>query len=271
MRKTIFAFALASTVLFTITSAGAIVGGTLDDGDPPSYPEVGALVGYYPPAGKEIAYCSGTLISPTVFLTAAHCGFLRDGNGGVRVTFDEKPFDEEYTAKANKHAGKFIPHRDYRSPTYHTVNENLNDVAVVVFDAPIDGITPAELPPEFYLDKIGLDQSSKFTSVGYGDTEFLNGPGGKETTHVQARNYALGSFNALTKQALHLSQNSTTGDGGTCYGDSGGPNFIGAVGETKIIASTTWTGDTYCEATNVTQRVDIPSVRKFLKDHVALP
>lgn len=259
MRKFVFAFAFACVVLFAVAPSGAIVGG-YPDGD--RHPAVGALVGYFPPAGKEIAYCSGTLISPTVFLTAAHCGFLPGDT--VEVTFDEV-----YTDKSFTRAGTFIAHPGYRSHG----NTPVNDVAVVKFDKPVKKITPAQLPTEGLLDQMTLTQSSKFTSVGYGDTEFVNGPGGKETTHVQARNYAVGSFDALTPQALHLSQNSATGDGGTCNGDSGGPNFIGAadIDETTIIAGTTSTGDTYCEATNVTQRVDIPSVRAFLKDYVILP
>lgn len=199
-------------------------------------------------------------MSDTVFLTAAHCGFL---GSDVKVTFDE-----EYAANAVTHTGTFEAHPDYRSYG----NTPVNDVAVVVLDDPVEGLDPATLPSERLLDGMDLHQWSPFTSVGYGDTEFVNGPGGKETVHVQARHYAVGSFDALTPQALHLSQNSATGDGGTCSGDSGGPNFIGAgTNETTIIAAVTSTGDTYCEATNVTQRVDIPSVRTFLGDYLTLP
>jgi len=62
------------------------------------------------------------------------------------------------------------------------------------------------------------------------------------------------------------------GDGGTCYGDSGGPNFLGAgASETNIIAGTTVTGDTPCRATNVDYRLDTPSARSFLGQFVTLP
>jgi secreted trypsin-like serine protease len=48
-----------------------------------------------------------------------------------------------------------------------------------------------------------------------------------------------------------------TGNGGTCYGDSGGPNFLGSgSGETNIVAGTTITGDTPCRSTNVDYRLD---------------
>jgi hypothetical protein len=61
-------------------------------------------------------------------------------------------------------------------------------------------------------------------------------------------------------------------DGGTCYGDSGGPNFLGAgADETNIVAGTTITGDSMCRATNVDYRMDTPSARGFLRQFVALP
>ena len=63
--------------------------------------------------------------------------------------------------------------------------------------------------------------------------------------------------------------NPAKGDGGTCYGDSGGPNFLGAgTGETDIVAGTTITGDFLCRATNVDYRMDTPSARAFLGRYV---
>ncbi len=195
--------------------AGAIVGGTEDKG---AHPEVGALVGPVP--GFNIAYCSAVLVSPRVVVTAAHCAFGFRGNGHG-VTFAEK---QEAGAPA-PHTGKLYQHPGFN----RQANTPVNDVAVVVLDQPVpDSITPGQLPPAGLLDQLGLTPQSKFTTVGYGDTEFVNGPGGKTTTHVQARHYAVGSFRALTPGALHLSQNAATGDGGSCNGDSGGPNYIGA-------------------------------------------
>lgn len=63
-----------------------------------------------------------------------------------------------------------------------------------------------------------------------------------------------------------------TGDGGTCYGDSGGPHFIHLDGqETDIIASITVTGDAPCKATDKTYRMDTESARSFLDNYVDLP
>jgi hypothetical protein len=50
----------------------------------------------------------------------------------------------------------------------------------------------------------------------------------------------------------------STGSGGTCYGDSGGPHFLGGV-ESNLIVSITVTGDAMCRATDKTYRLDTPS------------
>jgi secreted trypsin-like serine protease len=64
--------------------------------------------------------------------------------------------------------------------------------------------------------------------------------------------------------------NDAKGDGGTCYGDSGGPHFLGGV-ESNLIVSITVTGDAVCKATDKTYRMDIDSARDFLEDFVPLP
>jgi hypothetical protein len=74
-----------------------------------------------------------------------------------------------------------------------------------------------------------------------------------------------------SRRAGSTSPGTGQGDAGTCYGDSGGPNFLGGgATETNIVAATTITGDAVCRATNVTYRLDMPSVRHFLDDFVTL-
>jgi hypothetical protein len=110
------------------------------------------------------------------------------------------------------------------------------------------------------------------TPVGYGDRTVTNGPGGKTYGDVDTRYFATGTLNSVTPSWLHLSGNPSHGDGGTCYGDSGGPNFLGADStETNIIAAITITGDAVCRATNVDYRLDTASARSFLGQYVPLP
>jgi len=136
----------------------------------------------------------------------------------------------------------------------------------------VKGITPARLPEAGLLDRLGLTQTSRFTAVGYGGTEAVNQPGGPVISYPDIRMYSVSSFSALNPHWLRLSQNNARDDGGTCYGDSGGPNFIGAGStETDIIAAVTVTGDALCKSTNVTYRLDTESARPFLSAFVTLP
>lgn len=240
-----------------VACAAAVSVGAITYGYPDGnrHPNVGALVGTF--TSGTYPYCSGTLISPTVFVTAAHCDL---GTSRVSVTFDP-----EFTLKAKLYAGTY--HAD---PRYTWKQDDPHDVAVVVFDRPIQGITPARLPSAGQLNS--LDQDDRFTAVGYGGQEPVNAPGGPVIAYYDARQYAISSFNALNGAWLRLSQNPATDDGGTCYGDSGGPNFLGAgASETDIVAATTITGDALCKATNVTYRLDTAAARSFLAQFVTLP
>jgi hypothetical protein len=81
--------------------------------------------------------------------------------------------------------------------------------------------------------------------------------------------FAFSSFNSLNPGFMRLSLNVSTGNGGTCFGDSGGPNFFHHNGA-RLVAITI-TGDAVCRATNVVYRLDIASARSFLAPYVELP
>jgi hypothetical protein len=107
--------------------------------------------------------------------------------------------------------------------------------------------------------------------VGYG-AQSVTVEKGPAFHYSDTRFVTSGGLNSLTPSWLRLSMNPSKGDGGTCYGDSGGPNFLGAgATETNIVAATTITGDTTCRATNVDYRMDTASARAFLGRFVQLP
>lgn len=238
------------TLLSITTPVQAITYGELDG---TRHPNVGGLVSPSQYSDGTWLYCSGTLISPTVFLTAAHCD---EGTARVTVTFDP-----DYEAGDKTYTGTW-----YADPLYDQKQSDPHDIAVVVFDKPIKGIVPALLPAADSLSNLsGLQQ---FTSVGYGAYEVTNGPGGHQYLYNDVRMVATGTLNAINPAWLRISMNPATGNGGTCYGDSGGPNFLGT---TDILAATTITGDAICRSTNVTYRLDTPSARTFLGQFVTLP
>ena len=250
MRKLVLLMVVGSLAVFAVAvPVAAITNGDVD-GD--EHPSVGGLVSSTQYSDGTWIYCSGTLIAPTVFLTAAHCD---DDGASVTVTFDTAYVDGDQTYTGTFHADPMYA-ESYRQNDPH-------DIAVVVFDDDVVGITPADLPEAGSLS--GLARGQAITSVGYGAYDVSNAPGGKVFSYDDVRMTAVGSLRAVNKAWLRISMNPATGDGGTCYGDSGGPNFLG---NTNVIAATTITGDAVCRSTNTTYRLDTPAARAFLAQFV---
>jgi hypothetical protein len=165
------------------------------------------------------------------------------------------------------------PGTPHTNPDFPGPSSDAKEIAVVVLDEEVTGIRPALLPSAGLLDQLANDgalKSQRFTAVGYGVTERTHKPGSGAPVFGEGgtRMYAVSTFSALNKGFLRLSQNPSTGDGGTCYGDSGGPNFLG---NSRVIASITITGDIPCRSRNVTYRLDTPTAREFLGQFVVLP
>jgi secreted trypsin-like serine protease len=250
-RTGIAALTLAAALSVVAAAAHAVVYGTPDGN---GHPAVGGLVADQAYSDGTWIYCSGSLISPTVFLTAAHCG--EGGDGRVRVTFASAYQDGDKV-----YAGTF--HAD---PAYPGPESDPHDMAVVVLDKAVTGITPVTLPTAGSLSALAND--TPIVGVGYGAYAVPNGPGGHQYLYNDVRLAATGSLNSVTKSWLKISENSAQGYGGGCYGDSGGPNFLGS---TDVEAATTITGDAICRSTNVAYRLDTVSARDFLGHYVTLP
>jgi V8-like Glu-specific endopeptidase len=247
MRRLMISAAVVGLLSFAAPAA-AITYGT---GDGNGHPNVGGLVASQAYSDGTWIYCSGTLVAPRVFLTAAHCA---EGDR-VRVTFDAAYQDGDKVYEGTWHA----------DPLYNAAQSDPHDIAVVVLDS-TPKISPARLPAAGSLSK--LPNSQLFTSVGYGAYEVTNSPGGHQYLYNDVRMVATGTLNSINPSWLRISMNPSTGDGGTCYGDSGGPNFLGG---SNVVAATTITGDAICRSTNVDYRLDTPSARDFLDDYVTLP
>src|ERR671921_105534 len=246
-------FVIAGALLLSLLAAAPAAAITNGSPDGQAHPNVGGLVSPTQYSDGTWLYCSGTLISPTVFLTAAHCA--EDGER-VAVTFDTA-----YEAGDRVYYGTF-----QADPLYNQSQSDPHDIAVVVLDKAVRGITPAQLPTANSLSN--LSGSQQFTSVGYGAYEVTRGPGGHQYLYNDVRGVATGTLNSTNPSWLRISMNPSTGNGGTCYSDSGGPNFLGT---TQIIAAITITGDAVCRSTNVVYRLDTESARTFLGQYVTLP
>lgn len=266
----------ASLVLVSSVRVGAITYGFADTHN--SFPNVGAFIVKSPTTGRIYPICSGTLIAPDVFLTASHCTVYFDLVLAPRgftawVSFDSPiPFGELTTRRTKLIAVEQV----VTNPYYNQAQSDPGDIAVlVVSPRGTRGITPAVLPTQGLLDQLAAQNGLKdtvYTAVGYGVQNRVVGGGVPYFQDINPipRMYAFSSFDAINDAWLRLSQNPATGDGGTCSGDSGGPNFLMVNGLRTLVAITI-TGDAVCRATNVVYRTDTASARAFLAPYVALP
>jgi secreted trypsin-like serine protease len=263
---------LTAVPLAAVLIVGAARAITFGQPDGTLHPQVGALLADYDgeSPGPELL-CTGTLIggsktSAAVFLTAAHCtAFLESvGISQVWVTFAPS-YDEDSTSTAGLFPGTYVT-----NPAYPGKLPEIGDLAVVLLSGQ-PSVTPASLPTAGLLDKLkasGALNQTRFTTVGYGTVREDKTKGPQTLFFDGVRRYATQGYRSLENNWLNLSMNPSVGSGGTCYGDSGGPHFIG---DSLTIASITVTGDRWCRATDVTYRVDTPSARAFLGNYVTLP
>jgi trypsin len=257
----------------------AITGGEVDGN---AHPNV-AMIVFYKPDGRS--RCSAVLVSPTVLVTAAHC--LEGVRGKVIATFDPEapasPPAADDPGDGTSKSGYTAQPAGWLIGTPHThplwdgtfQQNDLHDVGVVVLDAAYDLARPATLAPRGYLDELangngGLNKQS-FTVVGYG--VFFDKPteGPQRPTAVsdRTRRFADAVGQNISSQTLKLAENAndSRADGGSCFGDSGGPAFHNGyvVGENSFGVSP------FCRSLGGYYRLDTDDARSFLDDYVAVP
>lgn len=248
-----------ATAAVAAATANAI---TFGEPDGMRHPNVGALVADWneeSPGPDE--FCTGTLVSPTLFLTAAHCMYGWPEGTEFSVTFS--PMYDEDAAAPSGLVGvtSFTIHEGFAQPGG---GADAFDIAIVTLESP-QSATPAELPTLGLLNTFSQQQLRElgFTTVGYGLVRVSKkgGPHGfiDETNRLVAQQTLL----SLQPTWLNLNMNPSTGSGGTCYGDSGGPHFLGGM-TSNLIVSLTVTGDAMCRATDKTYRLDTLTAQEFL-------
>ncbi len=271
-RTTASALALV-LLLIPVLPLGAITNGVPDLAD--HYSNVGFMAVKYGAYPYLYLWCSGTLIAPDVFLTASHCTIdletgLADGSiEAAYVGFDRAFFTPQFQLL-------FEVDRAVTNPAYTlTHRSDDGDVAVLLLKESVTarapGIHPARLPSAGLLDEMAAQgglHGVKIPAVGYGDALIHYGNGQPFTYGFGFRSVGIQEYRALGPGYLTASMNPATGDGGTCYGDSGGPNFLG---DSDLLIGLTVTGDTWCRALSKIYRLDTDMARAFLRDYVTLP
>ena len=254
------------SLLFVTPRASAITYGFIANG---SFANTGAFL-VKSPDGQIFPICSGTMITPNVFLTASHCTVfyqqdLAPDGYVAYVSLDTLiPFGPLTTNKTN-----LLPVAHVVSnPNYNQSQSDSGDIAVLILERNVRGVTPATLPACGLLDQLSAQnglQNAVFANAGYGLQNRVVGGGLPffQDMNPVPRMFSFSGFNSLNGGYLRLSQNPSTGNGGTCFGDSGGPNFLEVNGRQTIV-SITITGDSVCRSTNVAYRLDTLSAQSFL-------
>jgi len=259
---------LGALLLLPPPRASAITYGFVDSNN--TFRNTGAFIVKSPSTGQIFPICSGTMITANVFLTASHCTafFTQDlAPEGYRayVSLDQSiPFGD---LTSNKTTLLSVAHV-VTNPNYSQSQSDSGDIGVLILDRNVRGVTPAVLPSCGLLDQLVAQNGLKnavFTNAGYGLQNRVTGGGVPffQDLNPIPRMFSFSSFNSLNGGYLRLSQNPSTGSGGTCFGDSGGPNFLTVNGQQLIVAITI-TGDSVCRSTNVDYRLDIVSAQAFL-------
>jgi V8-like Glu-specific endopeptidase len=227
----------------------AITDGELD-GD--GHPYVGLMVAQ-DGAGNPLWRCSGTLLSETLYLTAGHC--TEPPAAHVEIWFDadvESGIPENGYPFTGDVGGTPFTHPQYDPNAFY-----LYDLGVVVLDNPMVMDDYGKLPEQDQLDSLKTrrgKQDTTFTAVGYGlqriNPVFVESE--RVRMYARPRLIQINVPGFTGDYSLLLSNNHSTG--GTCFGDSGGPNFIG---DSNVVAGVTSFGiNGNCAGTGGVYRVD---------------
>ena len=281
MRRVVLVLAtMALAILLACGVAQAIINGEPDRG-PKAHPYVGAYVAYIE-GWKLRPVCSGTLISPKVFLTAGHCTeFDIENNLPVYVSFDPtyKPGASQLIkGTPYLHPKYCIPDAEDKvdcAPQVPTeallAHEWRYDVGVVVLEEPVRMATYGALPKAGLVET--LKEGQRLTAVGYGTTGYeiggeapprpqLNYPYDRYRATVRLLNTRDPDVGEMFVKTTGVSLIRGKGEA-PCSGDSGGPLFL--PDQQTIVGVTSFHIAPVCRGPEYYQRMDLPRVLKWVR------
>ena len=251
--------ASAALLLAALTApASAISNGQLDDKD--KHPYVGMVA--VPAAGGPFFWlCSGVAISPTKVVTAAHCidDYVTPGPEKAYVSFEMRPkWDPPTMTEFDE--GTIYPHPKWCIGCGPGLKGfDTYDVAVIVLKNPVSLPKYAKLPEVGFVDT--LRNKTKVDVVGYG---LKRVKGKAKLARTDARYYAVTRL--VPSKHVHSDEfikvNAGKDRGGTCFGDSGGPNLLHD--DNTILAVTSYGNNAICAGVGYSNRVDLRDILSFI-------
>lgn len=277
LKRFILVAALAAALVSFAGSAGAITGNYQKDF---THDAVGLLVFYTTPdpeTGDPFSHrCSGTLISPTVMVTAGHC---TEGVDEGRVYFQQSAAPNYDPNAFGGWGGDPTTGYPYLNGVTFSVADNYGfhnfegypdtkDVGVVVLDSAVQpangfGILPTAGAIDRYVAAAGKKQAARFTVSGYGLSDQDPVPVSFRE-RLMANSYAVNNEAPVTQYNLKTTANASQGKGGTCNGDSGGPVYF--YGTNVIAAVTSFGMNGQCKGLDFSYRLDRPEVLAWIAD-----
>jgi hypothetical protein len=263
-RPWIVVFSALIAVALLAQPAGAITNGQPDGND---HPYVGLIVfDVATPIGPLPSHlCSGALLSPTLVLTAGHC---TAGTVAARVWFDEivQGNPEFPFSGATSFDGIPFTNPDFCIECAQGLpGFALRDVGVVVLTEPASLTEFASLPSSGLVDT--LANKTDVSVVGYGAQVKFVGGGPPVLAGLlwrfQAQTELVSGEFTHASEFVKLTQNPSQGSGGTCVGDSGGPDLLGDT--STVLSVNSYITNTNCSGVAYGSRVDIPDVLAWIQ------
>lgn len=262
MRKLSIILAMIG-VLALAAPASAIFNGEPDAG---RHPYVGLAV--FDVGGLPSHRCSASLLSPTIVLTAGHCTV---GTSAARVWFDEVvQGNVEYPfSGTTSYDGAPLTHPDFCNPCANGLPGFAKyDVGIIVLSEPVPTSVVsdyASLPAAGLVET--LANKARIDFVGYGVNQRFVGGGPPVLGGPKIRLFARGELVAPTKYVhadwvIKYSLNQSKGKGGTCFGDSGGPDLLG--GTDIVLAVNSYVTNSNCSGVGYSSRIDRPETLTWI-------
>jgi Trypsin len=239
------------------------------------HPFVGLIV-FYDQDGEFLHRCSGSLISPTVFVTAGHCVegattarvyFQQDAGANFNPATGIDPITGYPETCAPGTLGTLCATSDELYDFADFTDSPADDVAVVILDQPIALAEYGQLPTANVLLTIARGTANTlFTVSGYGLTKRWPEQTGKPFISFRERLMGLSTFVNLNNTGGFYVQTQGNGNGrsGTCSGDSGGPVFLGGFTSNVIVGVTSFGLNALCRGTDFAFRIDTPEVLAWI-------